>query len=884
MSSDGRAMGVDAHVPFPEKRWVISRASVEEDEMIEESILNRRALVFALAILLIAVPTLGAAETAGTTAPAQEVVRAARVAVVTGSKSMVPELKAAAILEHRIVKRSAIAVETTTDEAANAESLMQDSDLVVVIGSPNGNRLSARLMDELGMTLPTLPNSDQTHPEGFAVKSGVVDGDNYVVVAGSDERGTLYGVGWLLRAMTYLPDAVLLPCVDAQEKPAFPMRGGNPSGPGSRARQYGDLRPRTREEHLETMEDLILLGTNIFYGDPTLLRSYGMLTAFGRTANQMSGDFPKAWGADDGRSNEYVCPSNPEARKALLESFDEMFRNAPDYDYFTTNSGDVGGCRCEKCMPWGGTYIKLMHEIADILHTYHPNTKILATNQDLSNEGNLAIFDYLNSQDSSWLYAIRYGPGADEMQTYIRGPVNPRWFEYEGFGPLGNYLKYMYHELPRTTNIALYSDITHWMQAQFAVPHPDVALAAVYNRRSWNARPRHFHKVGREILHYALGDMHYSEGMHDDFNKWFWYRLLWNPHEDAESLTKEYCRYWFGPDAADEMAEAIFLMEETLEKPVIDNPGIVRAVELLRSAGDQIPENLLKIDYRWRIISQKALMDRYIQLKLQRGRTLKDEAGRILVRVGDSADPCADVAKAVGVLDQPLETPEMKTIMDEAKRLGEESNEITGYRVPASFIVDGLDLTEIGWWRKTLQEALADEDDARARNAANMVMHYDDPGPGGFYDNVGWPSESEHLVHGEALWGFMPFPGPAKLSHYNLAYSMGQAGAGVTFAYDGLDPDVDYVIRLAVGVHLEGQQLPEGMKLEQGLEADGQVISEGFPVPMGNVGFYDFTLPRELTRDGRVKITLTSKSPFMPVTGANEAWLMHEDAMPWTAP
>ncbi len=842
-------------------------------------------MVFALVGLLFAGPSFGVEGPPGVAAPTQREIRATRLAIITGSESGGPELKAAEILENRILKRSSVTVERASEEAGNAEALMANSDVVIVVGSPAGNSLSANLMRELGMTLPILPNSDSTHPEGFAVKTGAVDGRNYVVVAGADERGTLYGVGWLLRAMTYLTDRVMIPTVDAKEKPAFPIRGGNPSGHGSRARQYGNLRPRTHEEHIETMEDLMLLGTNIFGDNPELVRSHGMLTTFGRTANQMPADFPKEWGADGGRSNKYVCPSNPEARKALLESFDQMFREAPDYDFFTTNSGDVGGCRCDKCMPWGGTYIRLMHEIADILHKYHPDTKILATNQDLTNEGNQAIFDYLNSQDSSWLYAIRYGPGADEMQTYIRGPVNPRWFEYEGFGPLGNYLKHMHHELPRTTNIALYSDITHWMQSQFGVPHPDVALAAVYDRRSWNARPRHFHKVGREILHYAVGDMHYSEGMHDDFNKWFWYRLLWNPHQDAESLTKEYCRYWFGPDAEDEVAEAIFLMERTLEKPVIDNPGIARAVELLRSAGGKIPENLLRTDYRWRIILQKALMDRYIQMELQRGRAFKEEAGRILARVAGSDNVRTDVAEALRVLEGPLETPEMKAIMEEAKRLGEESNEIIGYRVPACFIVEGLDLTEVGWWKKTLQEALSSEDDALLRNAASMVMHYDDPGTGGFYDNLGWPSESEHLVHGEALWGFMPFPGPAKLSHYNLAYTMGRAGPGVTFAYDGLDPDVDYVVRISVGVHLEGQQTSlEGMKLEQGLEADGQVISERFPVPMGDVGFHEFTIPRGLTQDGNVEIVLTSKSALMPVTGVNEVWLMRKDAMPWTVP
>ena len=833
-----------------------------------------------LLILVVSICAIGVAAS-GQDAAGAPVLKAKRLAIVTGQQAGPPELRAGEILRSRVIKRSAVAVDVVKEDAPDAGKLIAGADAVVVVGVPSHNKLVATLTRDMQMALPTLSNSDTAHPEGFAVKGGKVGATHYVVVAGVDGRGTLYGVGCLLRAMTFLPEAVVIPPIDSVQKPAFLLRGGRPTGPGSRAKELGNLRPQTADEHREVMEDLMLLGTNIYEGDPAEMAAYGMLTYFGRTANEMPAGFPAEWRADGGRSPKYVCPSVPEARKALLESYDQQFRNCPDYDFFTTNSGDEGGCRCEKCMPWGDKYIALVHDIADILHKYHPNTKVLATNQDLTNEGDQAIMDYLNSGDSSWLYAIRYGPGADEMQTYIRGPVNPRWFEYEGFGPLGNYLKFMHHELPRTTNIALYTDITHWMQAQFAVAKPDIALAAVYDRRSWNARPRNFHKVATEILHYSIGDMHYSEGMHDDFNKWFWYRMLWDPYQDAETLTKEYCRYWFGPEAQDEIAEAIFLMEETLEKPVMDNPGIARAVDLLRSAGQKIPGNLLKDDYRWRIIMEKALMDRYIQLDLERGRELERQAEAVLTSVSTDAELAAAVDKALEIINQPFETPEMKTVMDEAMKRGEESNTTIGYREPAPFIVAKLDLSEAGWWKKVIEEAKAAGNGALIRNAINKLLKYEDPGAGGFYDDVGWPCESKHLTHGETLWAFMPFAGPARHSHYNLAYTMGSPG--VSFAYDGLEPGVQYVVRVSVGAHFElDQPALREMKLTEGIEADGEVISDGFSVPMGETAFHEFDIPLSLTQDGKLNIALTPKAGFMPVTGLYEIWLMQKDNMPWT--
>ena len=667
--------------------------------------------------------------------------------------------------------------------------------------------------------------------------------------------------------------------VDVTDKPAFWMRAGNPSGPGSRARQYGNLRPQTRDETQETMEDQMLLGTNIFYGDPkTMHEIYGMMSTFGRTANQMDHGFkiPKEWAADDPR---YVCPSVPEARKALLESFDTFFKEAPDYDFFTTNSGDEGGCRCEKCEPWGATYIKLVHEITDLLHKYHPNTKVLATNQDLSPGGNRAIFEYLNASDSSWLYALRYGPGADEMQTYIRGPVIGRWFEYEGFGPTGNYLKYLYHELPRTTTIALYSDITHWMQAQYAVPHPDVALAALYDRRSWNARPHNFHRVAQEILHYAVGDIHYSEGMHDDFNKWFWYRMLWNPNQSAETVTSEYCRYWFGPEAAPEFEQAIYLMEKTLERPVLGNPGIGQAVDLLRSAGKKIPENLLRTDWRWRVFMEKALMDRYLQMELEHGAALKQAADAALADA--DANPKPALEKALKLLEETMETAAMKAVRSEATQRGEESNTIEGYREPACYLVDKYDFTEVSWWKKALQDALASNNEARHRNTAHMILNYANPGEGGYYDDLGWPNDCPRLVNGEALWGFSPIEGPARLSHYSLAYQFGGKNGGVALAYDGLDPKAQYVLRIGVGGRTEEQRAAD-MKLSESVIADGVPVGEPFEIPKDAPGLFEFDIPPAATQDGAVRIELKPGNGILPITAAAEVWLMRKDKMPWT--
>jgi hypothetical protein len=196
-----------------------------------------------------------------------------------------------------------------------------------------------------------------------------------------------------------------------------------------------------------------------------------------------------------------------------------------------------------------------------------------------------------------------------------------------------------------------------------------------------------------------------------------------------------------------------------------------------------------------------------------------------------------------------------------------------------------MDLSEVGWWRKVLGDALAAGDEKSVRNAAAMILNYDDPGEGGIYESLGWPNESKHITSGDELWGFMPFRGPARLSHYNLAYSFGRDGGRVSFVFDEVDPGADYVLRLSVGVHAEGVELPlEGVKLQEGLEVNGITVSEGFPVTMGDMSYHEFDLPREATSTGRLEIRLVPKSELFPVTGLAEIWLMRRENVPWRAP
>jgi len=809
--------------------------------------------------------------------------------VITGARASKPEIKAAEILGNRIQARSGATARVVKEGGRN---LAPENGITALVGVPGNHGILGKLVGYLKIDLPGLPDTEEIHPEGFALRTKTVDGTRYVVVAGSDGRGTIYGVGELLRRLTFHEGSIDIPHIDFSDRPALPMRGtvAVSVGPNLDATRVADLRPQTDEERLWGVEDMMLVGANILRTMEDVAREYGLMVSRGSLANAMPGDFPEEWKATPSNSlhikvfsyfpKRFACPSIPEVRERLLEEFETVFRENPGCEYFTVKSGDVAGCTCERCMPWGRTFIRLLHEIGDLLHKYHPETKLLGTSQNITVEGDQAILDYLNDNNTGWLYAYNYAPGGNQMTTYNRPPLNPRWFEYEGFGRWGNYIRHIHHNLPSKTELVLTSDISHWIRSQYGVDQPDMALAVVYQRRAFNARPRAYHEVANDVLHYAIGDITYSEGIHDDFNKWFWFRKLWNPRLSAGEITREYCRYWFGPEAEEEMTEAIYTMEDNLGRPVLGNEGMSGALELLRSAGEKIPENLMERDFRWRMMIQKALLDRYIQLRLERGVELKDRAGKLLETAGRGHDVENNLRMALGVLSEPEQTEEMVRIKDEVLAIGEESHEIIGYREPAYYTVDEYDLAEIGWWKREIERALASSSLEDMENRAIMISRYEDPGEGGYFERIGWPYDRIHLRERENILGYFPFTGPARVSEFSMGYSWQKEDAMMMLVYEDLDPGCEYVIRLSTGFHCEPLEENFDYDPVQVLVVNGVVISDEVPHPIGKTALSEYVVPGEVNTDGRLEIELKTDYDF-PVVGLSAIWVMKRENMPW---
>ena len=232
---------------------------------------------------------------------------------------------------------------------------------------------------------------------------------------------------------------------------------------------------------------------------------------------------------------------------------------------------------------------------------------------------------------------------------------------------------------------------------------PSAELAQVYNRRTFHARPRNYYHAFQETAEFAIGDVAYSEGHHDHLNQWMYQRLFWHPLETVEEVVAEYARTFFGPEAAPEMAEAIFMLEHNLETPIRKNPGIGRLIELVESAGTEMPAEVRAKNSLWREYLQKADLDRYIQLDVNRQNTHVDA---ILAKLKTGFDG-GDVDGALSQLADvalPAPSPEMVRLKSAADRLGQESDRLAGVRSEGFFNLK-QDYVGFGWLKREIDRA-----------------------------------------------------------------------------------------------------------------------------------------------------------------------------------
>jgi hypothetical protein len=805
----------------------------------------------------------------------------ARVLIITGGEATAVELRIAQLLQERLHEARGLPVSLFREHAEESGAL------TMLLGIPQHHPALRAAMEahRIPPLTPLAPGA-----EGFLLRHFPGEPGGLLLAAGIDERGCLYAVGEILRQLEFTEDGLVVPGdLHVRTAPAFEIRGTQ-FGQSGTARELARVRPWTEEETQRVILDYALAGANIFDTAPgpifDFIKSYGLMTLTDGDANTAHGEIPEAWRAAESIGREgYVCLSVPEGRAYMLEQCERVFRESPTYDLVKFKGGDGGGCECDRCEPYGRVFIETVAEMADIVHRYHPKARVFIVNQKFDDADDQAIFDYLREKPREWLWAFGYGPGSDATtwQPGHRQTHRMDLFRYPGYGPYALYPREILRQLPPRHELVYFNEITHWKYAQHAYVQmspradrngdlppwwsgdiyerrPDQALTKVYARQTWYAWPRYYHRVFEDLMHYGIGDITHSSGHHDHFNQWMWQRLLWAPRQTPEQVVDAYCRAWLGPEAAPDMAEALFRFEESMEEvaeaPLDVKEPVEQFYALVKQAGDAMPAWRRQQDWVWHMYMQTAAINRYVQEAVRQQKAAQTRIESLLREAGEEVTNAA-LETMLADCDALEETPEMAALREEALDLGEVSNARFGMRSEGMFNL-AHDYIGLGWLKRQLARALDANGDARAELLA-MITRYDDPGPGGFYDNFGTANEAPNAVfgypydHGQPYLNEMLDEGNCP-SQASMHFTQDE-DHGVTLHYRDLDPNAAYRIRFTLVRPWYQERYNARMNQKsQTIYADEAVLVTAVELPLKMSDFFTYDIPREATADGALVI------------------------------
>lgn len=794
------------------------------------------------------------------------------------------ELNIANLLVDRLKESGIINIQLENESKSDT---INSEILVILLGVPNHHNLITSYFDKY--RIPELTEL-APGPEGFLLKFITTSQNSFVLAAGVDERGCLYAVGEILRQVKIRNGQLDIPDeLNIRTAPAFEIRGTQ-FGQSHVAKKLANVRNWTEEETQRVILDYALAGANIF---PTpagkifdFIKSFGLMTQTNFGANTAGAKVPEEWNASEsiGRLG-YVCLSVPEARDFMLKKCEKQFSSCPTYDLVEFYGGDGGGCECDKCDPYGLIFINLVEEMSEIINKYHPKSRIYFTNQKFDNDDDDAIFSYLQEKPRTWLWAWGYGPGSDATtwQPGHRQTHRMDLFKYPGFGPYGLYPKEILHQLPPQQVLVYYNEITHWKYAQHAYiqmypradrngdlpPHwshhiyerrPDQFLTMVYNRLTFFAWPKYYHRVFNDLMRYGIGDITHSSGHHDHFNQWMWQRLLWSPRLTVDEVVDEYCRTWFGEEAASYMAKAIFQLEENIEEqkevPLDKKDGINIYYDLVKKAGEVMPSEIIETNWLWRMYMQKAALDKYVKLSVTQQKEvqllIENQISAIL-----KSNSKITIDDLLASIDGISESMEMIQLREEAGLLGDKSNKLFGVRSDGYFNLEH-DFIGLGWLHRQLERVKLASANEKVE-LMRMIIDYNNPGDGGFYDNLGTFNDAPNVVsgypydHGQPYVAQMLSEGN-RPSQRSMHFTQDE-DQGVTLLYKNLDPKSKYKVRFTlVRPWYQSRYADRMNQKSEKIYADGEIITESIELPLQMSDFFTFDLPQSATKDGELTI------------------------------
>ncbi len=642
--------------------------------------------------------------------------------------------------------------------------------------------------------------------EGYAIHSG----PHSVTVSGNDARGILFGVGRLLRELRIARGSIQLPDGFSEiSAPRYPLRG-HQLGYRPKSNTYDAWSVPVFEQYIR---DLAVFGSNAVELIPPRsddaadsphfpLPPMRMMIELSRLLDSYGLD---VWIWYPAMDRDYTDPATVES---ALREWGEVFRRLPRVDAVFVPGGDPGHTAPQPLMA-------LLEKETAVLHRYHPRAQMWVSPQSFNQAWLDEFLAILRNRQPDWLTGVVFGPQSRISLPALRAAVPARY-------PIRDY-----------------PDITHNIQCQFPVQDWDPAFALTEGRESINPRPLEEARIFRLFQPPTIGFISYSEGSNDDVNKFVWSALGWNPDQDVTEILRQYSRYFIGDAFSESFAQGLLALERNWHGALASHTGVDATLDQFQAMARAAPPGVLR-NWRFQQALYRAYYDAYTRRRLLYETSLEEEAMRELRA---SRDPAAAAAILDRAAPHPVAPDWRARIFELAEALFQSIGmQLSVPRYQAIGVDRGASLDTLDvplnnrlWLERRFADARADPAEI------GRILNWTDPGPGGFYDDLGDPTRQPHLLRGSASLEYHP-----QWPRSWWTYAESFYDEPLQMRYTGLDPAAQYRIRVVYAGDSPGRKI----RLSAGaLEIHPLMLK---PQPVRPL---EFEIPRAATAQGELDLS-----------------------------
>ena len=658
--------------------------------------------------------------------------------------------------------------------------------------------------------------------EGYAIWTETKNKEaSAVYLVGRDDRGALFAAGRLLRLLKMGRGKLAIsPDLRLADAPAYPLRG-HMLIPGGKFIKWD---PNGFEQ---LVRDMVIFGTNSFELTSSkeavaeLLDSYGLdLWIFFGHGNVVD--------------------------MKTLDDVKERFGRLKDLDHVFIPLGDTGGVKPTRVM------IPATERFAPLLKQVQPDAKIWLSHQNQRNHAendNEYLFGYIQNKQPDWLEGMVYGPWAHWDIPELR------------------------RRTPKQYKIRHYPDICHNLWCQYPIGGWDRAFARVWGRNGIRAMPRMMARVHNATAPMTEGFIAYNHtGCNNDLEKFVFSAMAWDPNTDLNQMLGEYGKVFFGDELADDVAKGLLMLEDNWTGPIEQNDQIEKTLahwqEIARRYGDTSD------NWRLGLYLYRATIDAWIKRKHDAEMQYEMQAYQALKQAqSDGVEAAIDAARtALAKVD--TEFPPKQKRKAQLKAFGLDKYEDR----ELSQVLDNLyyALNDRQWLEMEFENILAMDDSSAQLDRIDTIVNWQDPGPGGFYDNLGVEGKQPHLVR-QKPWkddpGFVHSPIEFNVHKPDstfrqswLVTALTRYQAMLKMQYDNLDPHAKYRLRVVYS----GPFDPAIRLVADGSYQVHATLKE--PRPMKPL---EFDIPQAATSDGVLQLEWRLMNVCRGL-GVGETWLLKQ--------